>query len=611
MKHQQLLLAFLTFLLTHSFAISQTVTEVELRTDGIVIPRIDTGSVTLPSRGQLVYQDIDNALYYYDGTKWSAAGGRSSELSDADADTWVKVEEYPDADQILFTVDSSEYGRLMKNDDGVIVLNLSNDGSQASHLVIGRNAGLNIDTAGFCCNTLIGDEAGRDLTLGATNVMLGTGAGRNTTTGGANTFIGTDAGESNQKANNIVAIGQSAGFGVKQGINSVFIGNETAAQLDSSYYNTFIGAEAGNAIRHGDYNVLIGSQAGANSDTISNTIAIGHSAGLNNKGDYNILIGSEVGIDMTSGGNIVMGHNSGTNAGGGSIIIGNSSGYEVKGHSNTFLGNVVGRSTNNANANTFLGHFSGNLNQTGNDNTYVGKSAGFGIRGSRNIMIGRSSGGFNEVFIDSTILIGSFSPSGSAPPLQSNRLIIHNQSDSLALVYGEFDTDHVGINWDLAISVPNTLSVNGDASKTTAGDWVANSDQRLKKNISYLQSEDMLSKLLNMKGVSYEWNDDQTGFDRPDGIQFGFIAQDLQKVWPENVQADKQGFLQTAYGTYDHMYVEAIKALKAEIDQLKQENTIMRDLNDELRSDIGYIKKLIHSISSEHSNLEKERNSEE
>ncbi len=126
--------------------------------------------------------------------------------------------------------------------------------------------------------------------------------------------------------------------------------------------------------------------------------------------------------------------------------------------------------------------------------------------------------------------------------------------------------------------VTNRLEVGGNASKNTAGDWLANSDSRLKKNITYLKSEELLAKLLQMKGVSYEWNDNKTGSDRPVGVQYGFIAQDIQKVFPANVEEDALGYLQTAYGTYDYLYVEAIKALNKKVEALEKENAALKAL---------------------------------
>jgi hypothetical protein len=83
----------------------------------------------------------------------------------------------------------------------------------------------------------------------------------------------------------------------------------------------------------------------------------------------------------------------------------------------------------------------------------------------------------------------------------------------------------------------------------------------------------MLEKLLALQGITYEWNDDKTGSWRPGGIQYGFTAQNIQQVFPTLVEEDKLGYLQTAYGTYDAMTVEAIRALHDEIKALKSENT--------------------------------------
>ncbi|WP_299113215.1 tail fiber domain-containing protein, partial [uncultured Winogradskyella sp.] len=132
------------------------------------------------------------------------------------------------------------------------------------------------------------------------------------------------------------------------------------------------------------------------------------------------------------------------------------------------------------------------------------------------------------------------------------------------------------------IPTTNVIEVNGNASKTAAGDWLANSDGRLKKNINTFNETDALNRLLQMRGVTYEWNDNHTGNNRPEGQQYGFIAQELQDVFPENVSLDNQGFYQTAYGTYDALYVQSIKALHTKIETLEQENKALKAKLDAL-----------------------------
>ena len=115
----------------------------------------------------------------------------------------------------------------------------------------------------------------------------------------------------------------------------------------------------------------------------------------------------------------------------------------------------------------------------------------------------------------------------------------------------------------------NRLEVEGNASKSSAGDWLANSDARLKKNIQQLNSKEIAEKLLALHGITYEWNDNKTSTARPGGIQYGFTAQNIQEVFPELVEEDANGYLQTSYSTYDAMIIETLRYLTERINQLE------------------------------------------
>ncbi len=114
----------------------------------------------------------------------------------------------------------------------------------------------------------------------------------------------------------------------------------------------------------------------------------------------------------------------------------------------------------------------------------------------------------------------------------------------------------------------NMLEVNGNASKSTAGSWLGNSDARLKKDIQPISGA--LQKVMQLKGITYQWADNKTGIKRPEGAQMGFTAQNIQQVFPEAVTSDAHGYLQSAYGTYDPLLIEAMKELLKKIEALEE-----------------------------------------
>ncbi|MEM6395016.1 MAG: tail fiber domain-containing protein [Bacteroidota bacterium] len=149
------------------------------------------------------------------------------------------------------------------------------------------------------------------------------------------------------------------------------------------------------------------------------------------------------------------------------------------------------------------------------------------------------------------------------------------------------------------------LEVNGNASKNAPGPWAGNSDARLKKNIQPLNAEATLERLLSLQGITYEWDDDQTDYERPTGIQYGFTAQNIQEVFPTLVEEDAEGYLQTAYGTYDAMYVEAFRALQQQIADQRERNTeqqrqidALRAQNEELQQQVARIQEVEATLAS-------------
>lgn len=91
---------------------------------------------------------------------------------------------------------------------------------------------------------------------------------------------------------------------------------------------------------------------------------------------------------------------------------------------------------------------------------------------------------------------------------------------------------------------------------------VAYSDARSKTNIETIPNA--LDKVDSIRGITYNKIEDPNGY-----RYMGVVAQELQDVLPEVVTEDENGHLAVAYGNITGVLIEAIKELKAEIEELK------------------------------------------
>jgi len=94
----------------------------------------------------------------------------------------------------------------------------------------------------------------------------------------------------------------------------------------------------------------------------------------------------------------------------------------------------------------------------------------------------------------------------------------------------------------------------------TVGTLACSSDSRRKKEINTIQ--DSLSKVLGLRSVQYRWNSDTE--DAP--LRFGFIAQELEQIFPELVITDADGMKSVAYTNLIPFLAQAIQQLNNKID---------------------------------------------
>lgn len=110
-------------------------------------------------------------------------------------------------------------------------------------------------------------------------------------------------------------------------------------------------------------------------------------------------------------------------------------------------------------------------------------------------------------------------------------------------------------------------TLNVSSTVTSSSGITCPSDIRYKKNITAI--ENPLQKLMQVNGVNYYWKtSDFPGMNFNDKLQTGFIAQDLEKVFPEMVFTDNTGYKSVDYSRLTPILVETIKEQQKEIKEL-------------------------------------------
>jgi hypothetical protein len=115
------------------------------------------------------------------------------------------------------------------------------------------------------------------------------------------------------------------------------------------------------------------------------------------------------------------------------------------------------------------------------------------------------------------------------------------------------------------------VNIGGSISEVTIGDNLTVTDtltelsmREMKTNIEPI--ENILPAVLQMQGVSFDWKKDEDG-----GLtNYGFIAEDVDKILPNLVSHDEEGKAQgIQYSKMTAVLLEAIKEQQVQIDELK------------------------------------------
>ena len=448
-------------------------------------------------------------------------------------------------------------------------------------------------------NTALGAYSLRFNKTGASNVALGHFALQQNGSGSANIAIGPSAKNANTTGSDNIAIGSSADV------------------LDST----------------GNYNIAIGSASLQSNRNRSKNVAVGVGA-LQNTGSTVLPTDLTQGLENTAIGYAAMGTNT---TGYRNTAIGASSfnNFSLGGNNNTVVGYGADISLGNISNATAIG-----------SNATVGISNAVVLGSSAKVGIGTSTPGQKlEVVAENSILnaghfISSFPTSylsNGATVLAENTLTI---STDVAAVMGTatqtpsgygyggyFRSRYVGVYGETITGVATNIStygvwgkayqtggtgtnfgVYGDAANASTnygvycngnggytGTWSLVSDAMFKKNISSFST--VLHLINQLKPVNYLLKQDEyPNMNFPSGTQYGFVAQELEKVFPTLVENGSHPGITKEAGDIKYKAVNYIGLIPVLTKAIQEQQATIDDLNRKLQNQQSQIDDLIKLI---------------
>jgi hypothetical protein len=292
--------------------------------------------------------------------------------------------------------------------------------------------------------------------------------------------------------------------------------------------NAALGTGALNSNTTGANNTGLGYEALRSTTTANNNTAVGYQAGYSNTtGTRNAFFGDGAGFTQTGAS--------------GNTFIGRNAGRLTTGQGNTFVGFEAGYSVTTGNNNTFIGPAysginggTGDVMTTGSNNVIIGRftgnQGGLDIRTlSNRIVLSDGDGNPRGVFdSDGSFYIGLTPPPGYG----GNAGFVVTYLGSTRPGIRFYDTLTGSSASTVQNFVRNGTSVGQIYTTDTATAYVTSSDYRLKENVQPMTGA--LAKVTQLKPCTYTWKSSDA-----DGQ--GFIAHELQEVFPDAVYGEKDG----------------------------------------------------------------------
>jgi hypothetical protein len=345
--------------------------------------------------------------------------------------------------------------------------------------------------------------------------------------------------------------------GIVDGTN--FIGTAAATNVDVAFRRNNVAAG-----KIGTSNTSFGLLAGSNNNSTNNT-AFGVNALLNS-------------TNAASSNNVAIGWNAMDNLGSNntaqSVAVGaNAFGSATTNSNSVAVGYNAAQGTTTGIDNTAVGAFALNNNMTGMQSTAVGRNALQTATGSFNVGIGYGSGANIGAGANNTC-IGYQSDVNSG---LSNATAVGN--GAVCTVSNTMKFGNVAVTNNYFSNTVNAVT------------FTASSDMRYKKNIKPVAES---LKLINqLQPVHYyfktpeELKTDQItsvafAGDVNSEKQVGFIAQEVEKIFPEVVHTDNEGYKSIDYAKFSPFLIKAMQEQQVLIEELIKTNEKLTKANQEI-----------------------------
>jgi hypothetical protein len=349
-----------------------------------------------------------------------------------------------------------------------------------------------------------------------------------------NTGMGTGA---------LSAITPTAGTNcVESGECNTAVGYSALASLTTGYSNTAVGEGAMQQSKAVNFNTAVGLQAlSANSG--NNNTGVGSSALYANEGNNNTGVGysalfqsstgsnnSAVGYDALAGAFLVGVSGSNNTAIGASALQ-----AETTGGSNTASGQNALADNATGGFNTATGSAALYNNVSGSNNTADGEGALYETTGGNNTAVGQNA---LRVLTTGTGNIALGYQSGDNVTTGSNNIEIGNAGVAADTAVIKIGTQGSQTKAYIAGIYYSGVSSGLPVYVNSAGQLgYSSSSERYKTNVHSLASN--TEKLARLRPVSFNAKTDPNGT-----IQYGLIAEEVEKVYPELVIHDSEGTIQ-------------------------------------------------------------------